>query len=240
MKSMKKLILGLLMCALMAAPAVATITIISDPYYLTYGQDWTSQTWSFKTSPFTPGSLTATGIPADDGWINPGAPPSPTADVALTEGEVMTPPGWHDKLDASGHTGLIYGWDATIDLHIPNIVKPEPWYKIIQVEVVYHVEEYVPGQHGYIDASSYVTAGNDTYSSVDVKDIALDDGWRDVTIEWRIPQIYDSETIHLYFKDTGVAVDRIEVATVCVPEPATLLLLGGATLVGWLRRRRTL
>jgi hypothetical protein len=237
MKTMKKLIIGLLMCALMAAPAAATITITSDPYCLTYGQDWTSQQWSFTAPPPPASSLGATDIPADPGYISTG---TPTADVALTVGAAMPPPGWYDNLYGDNHQGMIYGADATIDLHIPNVIKPEPWFKIIQVEVIYRVEEYVQGQHGYIDASSYVTAGTDIYSSAIVKDIALDDGWRDVTIEWRIPQQYDIEVIHLYFVDTGVAVDRIEVATVCVPEPATLLLLSGAALVGWMKRRRTI
>lgn len=227
------------MCALMSAPAVATITITQD-----MGSDWTSQQWSFTSPPPPASSLGAKDIPADPTPISPG---TPTADVALTIGAAMPPPGWYNNLFEDNHQGEIYGADATIDLHIPNVIKPEPWYKIIQVEVVYHVEEWVQNQHGYINRDalgykSYVTAGNDTYyaSDTDVTDIALDDGWRDVTIEWRIPQIYDIETIRLYFVDTGVAIDSIEVATVCVPEPATLLLLGGAMLVGWLRRRRTI
>lgn len=223
MKIMKKLVLELLICALMSAPAVATINITSDD-----GLYWTEQAWSFTTQP-----LSWTGIEADLGWVNTALP---TADVALS-GFIPTP-GWFEKGDESGHTGIIFGNAATIDLHIPNIIDPR-LDKIIQVEVTYHVGEYVEGVHGYIDASSYVAAGSDPhYDSFAVNDIALPDGWRDVTIEWHIPQIYNSETIHLYFVNSGIAIDRIEVATVCVPEPATLLLLGGAGLIGWLRRRR--
>jgi hypothetical protein len=233
MKSMKKLVLGLLMCGLMSAPALATITITPDD-----GVNHTYQEWSFTAPPPPPApSLGATDILADPGWLN-SAPP--TADVALTIGAGEPLPGWYNVVDNSGRQGIIFGHSATIDLLIPNIIDPR-FEKIIQVEVIYHIRAYEEGVHGYIDGESSVTAGNDPpYRSISVNDTALADGWRDVTIEWRIPQIYPVEMVHLYFVDTGVAIDRIEVATVCVPEPATLLLLGGAGLVGWLRRRRAL
>jgi len=212
------------MCALMSAPAVATITITPDDgLYRTY------QAWSFTTDPVDPW----TDIVADDHYISPG---TPVADVSTKS----FPPGyWIDALPG-GRQGGIWGEAVNLDIWIPNTPDPR-LTKIIQAEVTYHVEEYVPGVHGYIDASSYVTAGNDPpYRSISVNDTALADGWRDVTIEWRIPQIYPVEMVHLYLVDAGVAIDRIEVATICVPEPATLLLLGGAAFVGWLRRRRTL
>jgi hypothetical protein len=229
MKTMKKLILlGLFLCAVMSAPAVATITITPDEQGV--GRDWTYQEWNFTTKP-------ASMIIEADVDQNPYG--TPTADVALG-GPFRPLPGWYENLDSSGHTGLIFGKDATIDLEIPNFEMPRPWYKIIQVEIVYNVEEYVPGQHGYIDAASYVTAGGKTYQSTSAVDEDLGGGWRDVTITWSdIPQL-PIEWIHLYLVDSGVPIDSIVVATVCVPEPATLLLLGGAGLVGWLRRRRTI
>jgi hypothetical protein len=216
----------------MSAPALATITITPDD-----GENWTYQAWSFTAPPppLAP-SYGATGIPADPGWVN-SAPP--TAGVALTIAPGESLPGWYNVV-AVGHQGIVFGHTATIDLHILNIPADPSWTKTIQAEVIYHVKEYQEGVHGYIDASSYVTAGNDTYQSTSVIDIALLDGWRDVTIEWCIPQIYAAEVIHLYLMDTGVAVDSVGVATVCIPEPATLLLLGGAGLVGWLRRRKKL
>ena len=224
MKTMKKLILlGLFLCAVMSAPAVANIN-------LPPGQDNTYQEWTFSSKPSS-----WTDIEADAGWQNSSPP---TADVALV-GPIRPLPGWYLQGDTSGHTGFIYGKDVTVDLEIPNAIEPPPWEKIIQVEVTYHVNTYEQGVHGYIDAASYVAAGGKSYDSVSVNDTELQGGWRDVTITWSgIPQIYPVELIHLYFVDSGVAIDKIVVGTVCVPEPATLLLLGGAAFVGWLRRRR--
>lgn len=232
---MKKLGLGLLLCALMSSTALAHITIApGDGWHYTY------QAWSFTAPPPQPSSLGATGIPADAVWVNPGAPPPPTADVALTIGAGMPPPGWYDIIDTSNRQGIIFGNTITADLHIPNIIDPR-LEKIIQVEVFYQVDVYEEGVHGYIDAESHVTGGDGLiYQSVSFDDEALTDGWREVTIEWRLPQIYPAEVVHLRFVNTGVAIDRIEVATICTPEPATILLFGGAGLVGWLRRRRAL
>jgi len=249
----KSIILGLVVFVVISAPAMASITITPDD-----GKYWTYQEWSFTAPPPPPApSYGAMGIPADDGWVN-SAPPK--ADVALTTEDGLPPPGWYDIIDTSNRQGIIFGNTATLDLHIPNIIDPH-LEKIIQVEVFYQVDVYKEDMHGYMDAASYVEADGNIYYSVLVNDIELPDGWREVTVEWRIPQIYPVEEVHLSFINsiptiypleagyllgssmsinTGVAIDRISVATVCVPEPSTLLLLGGAGLIGWLRRRRAL
>ena len=54
--------------------------------------------------------------------------------------------------------------------------------------------------------------------------------------KWQIPQL-DEEWIHLVLFDSGVTIDYIHVSTVCIPEPAAIVLLGLGSFV-FLKRRK--
>ncbi len=110
-----------------------------------------------------------------------------------------------------------------IELAIPNIEKPLPWQKIVQVEVVYSTNCVDP-LDGYM--KSALTAGGFVY---DDPDVVLDDlttpGKIDLTLTWELPdQRFDWESVSIWLHDSGVTVYSIDVGTVCVPVPGAVLL----------------
>jgi hypothetical protein len=175
----------------------------------------TEQSWSFSSAD--------NPADADTGYINPGIP---TATIIATSGEHVPDAGWKE-FNWLGHDGVWAGDTVDIVLDIPNYVNSNP-YKIIFLEATF-----------FGDLTNYIAEILDPASGVTnlgVEILPIGDGWNTLSASWEIIPNPDFEKIHLYFVNSGAAVDDVYVWTECVPEPATICLLGLGGLV--LRKRR--
>jgi hypothetical protein len=122
--------------------------------------------------------------------------------------------------------GVWSGSKFSITIDIPNNPVANPWKEVL-VEVIYKgtiVDEWVMDS----DWNEFEKRTSD--------DVYLDNGWIKRIDLWHIEPNPNSERLCYGFNPavTGApaAVDSISVSTICIPEPATMLLLSlGAVIL---------
>jgi len=178
----------------------------------------TLQTWTFET-------LTNPHHTLPEFYNNKYG--TPKAEISTTQ----NPPDYFGWLDVvNGRQGAWAGDPLNIKLTIPN--QPIPCaYKVIHLEM-----EFQP----ILDFIKVTPSP--VYGSV-VKEIfrdisPVDSQWKKLTVDWRIEPNPNEEAICISITGTGGLVDYITVHTVCIPEPATAMLLSLGTLAFLTKRRK--
>jgi len=135
---------------------------------------------------------------------------------------------WYDTF--MGREGVMNPYWNFVEINLPNSPTPNDW------KLVYFQITYWP-----FDDSGVPVAPRDMWTSppasqqIMTRSLLLSDGWTYESWEFWIPGNPSYETMTLNTGEWDLYTDQIVIDTICIPEPASLLLLGLSTLV--LRRR---
>ncbi|HEX41059.1 MAG TPA: PEP-CTERM sorting domain-containing protein [Phycisphaerales bacterium] len=204
--------LSVVLVAMICACATAVPTWQTDPL----GQPPTTyQLWTFDDN-------TNPAVPKPGDVENAYGSPVARLEGQGTGDETF---GWYRTYD--GRDGVWHAEALTIILTIPNRPDPDA-YKEIWVSAI--IQGLVTAAHVTpIPAGDAVIPLGQTLTDIG-------GGWSRLDIGWRVEPNPSSEIICMALYGTGGSIDRLEVHTICVPEPATVFLLGAGALL--LRRRR--
>jgi len=214
---MKKISMAVLAVCMLAVVAGSASALIIPPAWRG-APDTTFQLWTFDT-PENPAEPTVVFNDYGD----------PTASI---NGDPLYQ--WWIPEDR-GHYG-VWKTEGDITMHIPNTPNPNP-LKIIVVQMIY--DAGVDQTGASVDAWLRVEANNEITTGI-APDISTDlgDGYKYSL--WKIfiqPNPTEESVIAIPFY-CNLYVDAIAVDTICIPEPATLAMLGLGSAMMFIRRKK--
>lgn len=173
----------------------------------------TYQSWSFSTNAEVGIAPDVDGNPYGDptATVSYNAPVSPYIEV-------------HE-----GHSGVWYLSSSDwIEFYIPNTGNDAPdTYKEVWIDVVYWAD---------VGGAQFFSAPSISGGVQEIESVDAGGGYVRSTYSFIIEPNPTEELIYLMSQSCTVYVDEIVIETICVPEPATLALLGLGGLL--LRKRR--
>lgn len=164
-----------------------------------------------------------------------------SASITVTPGGITPVAEWRPGFQ--GHLGVWIGDTAVVELLLPNNPLAND-YKEVWVEVGcrghFPPEVDNPPVSGFDLGNGYevlVPVGS-TLQDLGFKFTEMPDGWRVLTFGLRIYPNPASETIRFTLLNSGAYLDYITVDTICIPEPATLVVLGFGAVMSMLGRKK--
>ena len=219
---MKRFLFMLMLCVLIATPALAAPSYSGDMAWSRGDAGSTWQEWTFSSN------------------ANPTAPDSsynPYGDVSAA----ISGTGTIYFESYSGASGVWGGDPLNVTLTIANNEELNN-YKEIWLEVIYRLDAESPSILPSFTTNPVATVELLSFESTPLAPGTIQ--WYSGVYHWLITPNPYSEQICLQFTGTGGYVDSVSVDTICantVPAPGAILLGSlGVGLVGWMRRRRAM
>lgn len=224
MKSITRMLLGILVVVAVAGPAFAGI---GDVWWI--GNKWchlpntTHQEWSFYGN-----DARNPAYPDADTFYN-----DFQTEYNLVQAMITGTPtsSWEHYEWYNGRNGVWHADNLEVRMHILDTCAEtcnSDSYKDVVLQAIFQGNLEIPTVTA--EASGITSLAENIYN--------LEDGWKKLEKVWRICPNPSEEWVCLGFEGTGGSLDWVSVDTICVPEPATMLLLGLGGAVTRLKKRR--